>query len=413
MNKSKLLLFFILIFVTISYLFANFNQNLNLEAEEIYVKIYPTSKYLKIIEYNILSTETNIQKNIEKIQRIKNLVSQNKYCKEKFKFKYFNSAEEEMVLEKRDNISFIKGSYDLVTSKNDDWKDILENIFSTILNRPVEVNVTAEKITLVFDGEDIKVSQNNGLGIFKKETKRSIIWKKSNDFMDVVFSVKTQNHTNIKDLFGDNVKSPEKSKEEIDNIKQSSPKLNSVETQFQKDADIYRLMHLKYYGSLIEEYYQKNQKYPFQDKEKKPIEVIVAHKKQEKYANPKNNPNNPSRYSMKEFVQELEKGLNREINEYYDPQYIPIYKPNFYIYTIQDGVYYFAVHVSQSFSFSHKVLDNYYKVEITNNTKDARYGILFSELIKNDDFIKIIETVPSKESFFMKREEKYLKFTKK
>ena len=180
---------------------------------------------------------------------------------------------------------------------------------------------------------------------------------------------------------------------------------------FQSDADIYRMKHLKYYGELIEEYKAKVGKYPFEGMENKPIYVFVANSKQEKYVRD-DNPNPHHRYDLKVFIQTLEEGLGRQIDEYYDPQFAPDSKPNFYIYMQAGKQFYFAVHLSQGYGIAKKVAEGYYKLEITDEPI-AMYGLFgLSELVKNEYFNEAINAVPTKKAFFDDRVKAFLNETK-
>ncbi len=184
---------------------------------------------------------------------------------------------------------------------------------------------------------------------------------------------------------------------------------------FQHDADVIRLQDLKYWVNLIEEYQQKTGKYPFQGLSDKPIVVKVATPMQQ--ADSKDYPPPPAiTRTMKEFVQTLEKGLGREINEYYDPQYKADVKPNFYIYMVDNNSYYFAIHTNQSYPFSRAVLPPYYnKIEVSNIPQSGTCPLivtaksLFNNKVYQDKSnSKHIE----KATFFQKRREKTLHATK-
>lgn len=186
---------------------------------------------------------------------------------------------------------------------------------------------------------------------------------------------------------------------------------SATSTEFQKDADIIRLNHLEHYGNLIEAYHEKTGKYPFQDKFQVPVYVHVANNEQIEYT--KQGP--PGAHEIvlfKLFIQELETQLGHDINEYYDPQYAPDYKPNFYIYMITGNTYFFAIHVHQSFPFAKKIADHYYKVELSNHANKKNMAVDPQLLFSNPEF-KVEKNKPiSKEAFFREREEKYLHYTK-
>jgi hypothetical protein len=182
-------------------------------------------------------------------------------------------------------------------------------------------------------------------------------------------------------------------------------------TEFQKDADIIRLRHLKYYALLIEEYNDKAGHYPFQGYDDVPLYVYVANDAQIKHT--KGGPPYAHKViAFKEFVKEVERVLGSDIDEYYDPQYSPDHKPNFYMYMITNDTYFFAIHVHQPFAFAKKVAEYYYKVEISNNPNSQNRAKDTKELLKSSAFSTELNKPVSKEGFFKARVDKYLHYTK-
>lgn len=182
-------------------------------------------------------------------------------------------------------------------------------------------------------------------------------------------------------------------------------------TGFQKDADIIRLRHLKYYGNLIEEYKEKKGHYPFQGQEKVPVYVHVANDEQIEHT--KGGP--PYAHVVvpfNAFVKEIDSVLGRDIDEYYDPQYSPDHKPNFYVYMITGDTYFFAIHVHQPFAFAKKVAEYYYKIEISNHPNSQNRAKDPKELLSSPDFQRELNKPVSKEGFFKEREDKYLHYTR-
>ncbi|MBN2316372.1 MAG: hypothetical protein JXM79_20765 [Sedimentisphaerales bacterium] len=180
---------------------------------------------------------------------------------------------------------------------------------------------------------------------------------------------------------------------------------------FHKDADIIKLKHLKYYGELLDKYHSIKGKYPFQGKKDNPIYVHIANDLQ-KYTT-KDGPKYPHTViPLTEFVTEIESVLGHEIAEYYDPQYVGDYKPNFYIYMIYRDVFFFSIHVHQPFSFAKKVSAFYYKVEISNCATFRNRANAPQILFRSPEFEQELKKKIQKEGFFKEREEKYIHFTK-
>lgn len=109
----------------------------------------------------------------------------------------------------------------------------------------------------------------------------------------------------------------------------------TLEEQFQHDADIARLNHLVYWTGLIEEYYDKNGVYPLQENinDDRYIYVNIVNSDQQQYFDEDSdtyiesfNINTTQRFNqldVSDFVNDIEKGLGREIDEYYDIQLVP------------------------------------------------------------------------------------------
>lgn len=186
---------------------------------------------------------------------------------------------------------------------------------------------------------------------------------------------------------------------------------SKTSVEFQKDADIYRLKHLSYYVALIESYKEKTGTYPLQGQYEVPVYVYVANDKQIEYT--KDGP--PYKHEVvafKDLVLELESKLGREVDEFFDPQYRPDSKPNYYVYMTTKDAYFFAVHVHQDFPFARKVADNYYKVEVSNRENDRNKTKLPGQLFASEEYEKEVSKKVSKEGFFKEREDKYIRHSK-
>jgi hypothetical protein len=178
----------------------------------------------------------------------------------------------------------------------------------------------------------------------------------------------------------------------------------SLEQGYQHDADIFRLKHLEYYGNLIEEYHQKTGKYPLQGECDTQHYVLIAAPYQQKYA--QGTPPQFKVTDIERFRDVLEEGLGREVRFKFDPQKVPTGAPNFYIYMVQDDVYFFAIHLNQEFPFTNPIAKHYNKMEITNNPF-ARGQWKFRDLLANQSFLEAINEAPDKNGWFLHLEEKY------
>lgn len=392
----------IFIFMLITFMaFAKENLNENYYAQEVYMRIYPAYQYLEINEYNLKSTEKNsnsIRNNIK--EQIKN----NELAKNRYDFTTFASVSEKITNER----GFVEAHFRLLSySRN--YEEMVADAFSKVLNTPVKVLVTEDKFIIEFLDEGAQFSNFNTEDAYVVEDMIRIEWDNNNEYLELLFSFDPSSNIYNIENFGNTVISPEMTDEEIDYLRNRSKPLEKDEFEYQSDADIYRFKHLKYYAGLIEEYKEKVGVYPFEGKENIPNYVFILNDKQkEGFTN--NNPYKHKETSFKDFILELEKGLNREIKEYYDPQLVAYMKPNFYMYMIDGNEYYFAIHISDYYSFSNKIGDNYYKVEVSN--VESKGLIKYKDLISNKDFIAKLNSKVNKEAWFIELEEKYINHTK-
>ncbi len=403
---KKFIIFLVTILFIIPSIEAAGRDSTNIEAQEVYFAFHPLDQYIEVIEYNLVIDSKDEKEINNSIQNLNDKIKKAEYSVSKYKFKYFKPVEEKITNEKK----FIKGHYHLLTQEKN-IIDLLTDVLENILRTEVKVELTQKEIKAYFNGKGIKVANNNALGFYSRDDDRLIVWKNGVPKFEMVVSFEVEGKTPLLEYISQAIVSPKKTKEEIDQIKNESPELIGVLQDFQDDADIYRLHHIKYYGGLIEDYKEKMGKFPFEGEESVPIYVFIVHDQQEKYTL-QENPNPHKTIELKRFINELEKGIGRNINQYYDPQYVPRKKPNSYIYMVRDSEYFFAVHISRYYNFSTKVSDHYYKVEISNHPPQGSNIQTYSSLINNPTFIRLINKVPCKDGLFKKREREYIDFIK-
>ena len=185
---------------------------------------------------------------------------------------------------------------------------------------------------------------------------------------------------------------------------------------YQKNADIIRLRHLKYYGNLIEEYFKKAGHYPFQMDSEVPTYVYIANSDQMRFTESYEDaiPFRHNTIPFKNFIKEVETVLGHEIEELYDPQEYPDVKWNWYLYSVEKDVFYFAIHVHQRFAFSKFIAQYFYKIEISNiSNQSANLIIKTNELLSSELFIEEESKPIINEGYFTDREIFYLHDTKK
>ena len=167
----------------------------------------------------------------------------------------------------------------------------------------------------------------------------------------------------------------------------------------QEDFDIARLNDLVELSGYIEQYWQKTGKYPYQSTEPIPVYVFVATQEQAKYT--KNGPPYEHiRVEPSNFVAELVSVLGDSISVPFDPQRVPVNKPNFYLYMVAGENYYLAVHLHQEFEFANHLGDFYSKVEVTNDPLATRKGTWRrAELLQQPTFQAALKARPNKPGY--------------
>jgi len=172
---------------------------------------------------------------------------------------------------------------------------------------------------------------------------------------------------------------------------------------FQIDADTVRLRHLRYYSDLIEEYHATTGAYPFVDEADIPIYVYVATPEQQKYTG-MNPPHAHRNKSFRELVLLLEQALERGVAEHYDPQQVPLNKPVWYLYTVHQGTWSFAVYLRNPFSFADNIGLNLYKVAVSNSPAEENGAWDSRALFSRKDFELAEQRKLSQPRFFAELE---------
>ena len=181
---------------------------------------------------------------------------------------------------------------------------------------------------------------------------------------------------------------------------------STIEELYQRDADIIRMQHFDYYAKLLDEYYQKKKKYPFQSTKEAPVYVFILNKIQEKYFID-NNPIHHYRISDADFFTELAQGVGRSVDEKYDPQNISTGgRPSMYIYMIDGNRMFFAVHLFSGNAVSREVSPFYHKVELSDISVPQKNIYTYKELEKTPEYKKLISQKAEKQAYFDALDEK-------
>jgi hypothetical protein len=275
----------------------------------------------------------------------------------------------------------------LAQTKNFMMNTPIQQLFSNMLNTKAEVDLggggpMGMKMSVIIPMQkNMYIADNNALQVLQNEKdKKALLEFDLSDF-------------------------PSKPLEVVIGWKEKETLAEKMDKEYQHDADIFRLRHLKYFGELFKEYHQKTGKYPLQGDSETQHYVLLAAPHQQKYA--KGTPEQFKVTDVESFRSVLTKGLGRNIEFKFDPQKVPVGAPNFYIYMIEGDSFFFAVHLYSGRSFTNPLGKHYYKLEITNEEPNRRGLWQLETLMKDKDFQVAINEKPQKEDFFLDLEEQY------
>jgi hypothetical protein len=158
-----------------------------------------------------------------------------------------------------------------------------------------------------------------------------------------------------------------------------------MEKQYQHDADIMRLRHLKYYVDLLKEYKKQTGHWPFQSNSN--IQTYVNILNDWQYKLDQSPPFSHRKYSVCELHKEIEAGINRKVLFKFDPQRKPVGRPNFYVYMTEDTLAFFSVHLSKPLCGATQLGESYFKIEVTNGDS-TRPGTLNMDCLLNSEAFK-------------------------
>jgi len=275
----------------------------------------------------------------------------------------------------------------LAQTKNFMKNTPVQQLFSNLLGENAEVSLGGAgpmgmKMSIIIPmQEDMYIADNNASQVLQNEKeKKALLEFDLSDF-------------------------PSKPLEVVVGWKEKETLAEKMDKEYQHDADIFRLRHLKYFGELIEEYHQKTGKYPLHGESETQHYVLIAAPHQQKYA--EGTPPQFKVTDVESFRSVLKTGLGRDIEFKFDPQKVPVGAPNFYIYMIEGDSFFFAVHLYNGRAFTNPLGKHYHKLEITNEEPNRRGLWKLEELLKDKDFQEALNEQPQKEGFFLSLEEQY------
>ncbi|MDF7800664.1 hypothetical protein P4C99_14395 [Pontiellaceae bacterium B1224] len=275
----------------------------------------------------------------------------------------------------------------LAQTKNFMRNTPVQQLFSNLLNTEAEVDLGSggpmemKMNVLIAMQKDMYVADNNALQVLHNEKDNKILLE-----------------FDLSDF-------PSKPLEVVIGWKEKETLAEKMDKDYQHDADIFRLRHLKYYGELIEEYHKKTGKYPLQGDSEAQHYVLLAAPHQKKYT--QGTPEQFKVTDVENFRAVLKEGLDRDIEFKFDPQKVPVGAPNFYIYMIEEESFFFAVHLYNGRSFTNPLDKHYNKLEITNEEPNRRGLWKLDALLNDKDFQAAVNEKPLKEEFFLDLEEQY------
>ncbi len=179
----------------------------------------------------------------------------------------------------------------------------------------------------------------------------------------------------------------------------------SMESQYQSDADLYRIDHLIHYGEIINEYHERTGHYPFQNVTDKQLQVTFATDEQRPYLN--DDSDDIVAYSAEQFRDEVSSGLGRDIELRFEPQRVPTTMPLYYLYVIDGDKYYFVVHLYHAYSFAANRGPNFNQVEITNDDIVHSGFWRFADLINDSNFRSVASQSPNRAGWFEELESRH------
>lgn len=153
---------------------------------------------------------------------------------------------------------------------------------------------------------------------------------------------------------------------------------------YQHDADILRLEHLRHLGGLIQEFHERTGTYPLARPGDTPNYVFIASPSQRRYMSPI--PVEHTTDGVDALERELERVLGRDIVIPFDPQLVPANKPNHYVYMTRGQRYFLAVHLHDGSGFARQLGPHYYKLEISSRPNPAQSIATYDALLADAEF---------------------------
>jgi hypothetical protein len=169
-------------------------RTLDLEAAETYVQFWPADGFRYIKEYHLSTLKSDPADIRWQVAHISDLVRSANYCKTRYDLKVFTPMEERIFHDRH----FATVECRLLTRERN-LHTLMENAFSSLLNRKVETRVFEGEIGLYFDGPDITIRHGNAKGVFAKDNRTAIFWRNGDRFYEAVFARTGTSEKNFRD----------------------------------------------------------------------------------------------------------------------------------------------------------------------------------------------------------------------
>lgn len=187
-------------------------RSLDLEAKETFVQFWPADGFLYIKECYLSTLKSDPAEIRRQVAHISDLVRSGNYIKARYGLQGFTPMEERIFHDRK----FVTVECRLLT-KERNLQKMMDSVYSSVLNRHVEITISKGEIGLYFDGPGIVVRGSNAKGVFGKDTRKSIFWRNGERFYEAVFArsgVAEKDFKSIAAYLEKDVSSPEKSEAE-------------------------------------------------------------------------------------------------------------------------------------------------------------------------------------------------------
>jgi len=174
------------------------------------IRYFPAKGYVNIREFSLAGSAAT--------DRLQTLVSEATWCDEHFNFELLDSVEERM--------ETVDGSVNAechLLSKTDEVDQVLQDVISGVLDRPVGAGIKDGELRASFDYPegDLELDHSNAEGLYTRSNGRAMmIWKLPQQVFEAVWVVGTWPETATPLRVPETIKSPELDEAALEALKQ-------------------------------------------------------------------------------------------------------------------------------------------------------------------------------------------------